>query len=69
MNSLQTFKEASTVKCEGFYAAVAYTSEVFKLKSGRITNFLMTHANREIPSEEIETSVCRIIPNFINLYI
>jgi hypothetical protein len=29
----------------------------------------MTHANREIPSEEIETSVCRIIPNFINLYI
>jgi hypothetical protein len=42
--------------------AVAYTLEVFKFKSGRITKFLMMHANAEIPSEETETSVCRIIP-------
>jgi hypothetical protein len=54
MTCLQTFKEVSTVKCEDYYATAAYTSEVFKLKFGRTTNFLMTHANWEFPSEEID---------------
>jgi hypothetical protein len=54
MTSPKIFNKTSNVKSEGYYATIAYTLELFRSKFCRITNFPVTHANREVPSEELE---------------